>query len=403
MSDAVLLISDDENFSHIIKEKLLFLRKDDRFIFSDFKSFHSDLDLADIVLIHDDFARKVCLETIQKIRRNSDKIIILLSNLCDKEFILQAYDCGINDYLSSLVDDFELVIKTVNNIKTSALKQKFLRNQKILTQLGVIDELTGLYAYKYAKQVIENEIESNLLDKGSFLIVAPTENGKTNFSIEKLAQALTNSTRSNDIVTLGKGAKVYILLPNTDCNGALVVLNKIKDSYGQDELAAGISEIAHKSFDELENDCLKALSDALATNAGYVIAEEKFETLDDWLDDTSEEQKSYKIYKQIFNKKLEKVITPAFYRLQKTWEEKLFDTQIEQSVSENGCVFHLKNKEHESTLRIVYPGFAKIVITISHEGLDSPENKEIQLALTKITTKELINIVEDFIYDFKYS
>ena len=81
MSDTVLLISDDENFSHIIKEKLLFLRKDDRFIFSDFKSFHSDLDLADIVLIHDDFARKVCLETIQKIRRNSDKIIILLSNL----------------------------------------------------------------------------------------------------------------------------------------------------------------------------------------------------------------------------------------------------------------------------------------------------------------------------------
>lgn len=403
MSDTVLLISDDENFFHIIKEKLLFLRKDDRFVFSDFKNFRNDLVLADIVLVHDDFARKICLDTVQKIRRNSDKIIILLSNLCDKEFILQAYDCGIDDYLSSSVEDFELVIKTVNNIKTNALKQKFLRNQKILTQLGVIDELTGLYAYKYAKQVIENEIESNLLDKGSFLIVAPKENGKANFSIEKLAQALTNSTRSNDIVSLGKGAKVYILFPNTDCNGALVVLNKIKESYGQDELAAGISEIAHKSFDELENDCLKALSDALATNAEYVIAEEKFETLDDWLDNTSEEQKSYKIYKQIFNKKLEKVITPAFYRLQKTWEEKLFDTQIEQSVSENGCVFHLKNKEHESTLRIVYPGFAKIVITISHEGLDSPENKEIQLALTKITTKELINIVEDFIYDFKYS
>lgn len=402
MSDTVLLISDDENFFHIIKEKLLFLRKDDRFVFSDFKNFRNDLVLADIVLVHDDFARKICLDTVQKIRRNSDKIIILLSNLCDKEFILQAYDCGINDYLSSSVEDFELVIKTVNSIKTNALKQKFLRNQKILTQLGVIDELTGLYAYKYAKQVVENEIESNLLDKGSFLIVAPTETGKIDFSIEKLGQALTNSTRSNDILTLGKGANVYVLLPKTDCNGALVVLNKIKESYGH-ELAAGISEITHKSFSELENDCLKALSDALATNAEYVIAEEKFETLDDWLDDTTDDQKSYKIYKQIFNKKLEKVITPAFYRLQKTWEEKLFDTQIEQSVSENGCIFHLKNKYHESTLRIVYPGFAKIVITISHEGLDSPENKEISLALTKITTKELINIVEDFIYDFKYS
>ncbi len=403
MSDTVLLISDDEKFFHTIREKLLFLRKDDKFIYSDFKSYQTRLDIANIILVHDDFAKNICLETVQKIRKKSDKIIILLSNLCDKEFVLQAYDCGINDYLPSSVDDFELVIKTINNIKTDALKQNFFRNQKILTQLGVIDELTDLYSYKYAKQVIENEIETNLLDSGSFLVVAPTEKGKSNFSIEKLAQKLKNSTRSCDVVTLGKGAKIYALLPNTDCNGALVVLNKIKENYGEGEIAVGISEISHKSFDELENDCLKALSDALATNAEYMIAEEKVETLDDWLEDENEEPKSYKIYKQIFNKKLEKVITPVFYRLQKTWEEKLFDTQIEQSVSEDGCIFQLKNKEHSSVLRIIYPGFAKIIIAISHEGLDSPENKEIQMSLTKITTKELVNIVEDFIYDFKYS
>ena len=31
------------------------------------------------------------------------------------------------------------------------------------------------------------------------------------------------------------------------------------------------------------------------------------------------------------------------------------------------------------------------------------ENKEIQLSLTKISQKELITIVEDFIKDFKYT
>ena len=66
-------------------------------------------------------------------------------------------------------------------------------------------------------------------------------------------------------------------------------------------------------------------------------------------------------------------------------------------------MFHLKNKNQDSTLRIVYPGFAKIVIYITHEGLDSPENKEIQLPLTKISQKELISIVEEFIKDFKYT
>lgn len=89
--------------------------------------------------------------------------------------------------------------------------------------------------------------------------------------------------------------------------------------------------------------------------------------------------------------------------MQKSWEEKLFETEIRQSADDEMCVFHLKNKKQDSTLRIVYPGFAKIIISITHEGLDSPENKEIQLPLTKISQKELVAIVEDFIINFKYT
>lgn len=81
----------------------------------------------------------------------------------------------------------------------------------------------------------------------------------------------------------------------------------------------------------------------------------------------------------------------------------MFDTKIEQYTDDEQCVFHLKNKNQDSTLRIVYPGFAKIIVYITHEGLDSPENREIQLALTKISQKELIKIVEDFIKEFKYT
>ena len=194
-------------------------------------------------------------------------------------------------------------------------------------------------------------------------------------------------------------------MPKTSVNGAIVVLNKIKENYGDNfEICAGISSISHKSFDEMEHDVLQALSDAIATNAEYVLAEEKeTDTLDDWLVTEADEPKNYKIFRQIFNKKMEKVIAPVFFRLQKAWEEKLFDTQIEQFTDNEQCVFHLKNKKQDSILRIVYPGFAKIVIYINHEGLDSPENKEIQLSLTKISQKELITIVEDFIKDFKYT
>ena len=405
--NSILLISDDEDLSKVIESKLIFLRTNDSIVVSEYKDAISNLKYAnaDVVLIHENNFQQATLDLIKKIREFENVCIILLVNNYDKEMILASYDAGINDFTFSAADDFELVIRTVNNIKHNSIKLQAMRNQKLLEQLNVIDELTGLYNYNYSKQVIENYIDDNLLDDGIFLAISPSENSKVKFSIEKMAHAILSSIRVDDTATLGRGAKFYILLPKTSFNGAIVVLNKIKENYGDNfEICAGISSISHKSYDEMEHDALQALSDAVATNAQYVFAEEKEgDTLDDWLVTETDEPKNYKIFRQIFNKKMEKVIAPVFFRLQKAWEEKLFDTQIEQYIDNEQCVFHLKNKKQDSILRIVYPGFAKIVIYINHEGLDSPENKEIQLSLTKISQKELITIVEDFIKDFKYT
>lgn len=405
--NSILLISDDVDLSKVIESKLIFLRANDSIVLSDYKDAVSNLKYtnADVVLIHENNSQQVTIDLIKKIRVFRNVCIILLVNNYDKDMILASYDGGIDDFTFSSAEDFELVIRTVNNIKHNSVKLQAMRNQKLLEQLNVIDELTGLYNYNYSKQVIENYIDDNLLDDGIFLAIAPSENSKVKFSIEKMAQAVLSSIRVDDTATLGRGAKLYILLPKTSVNGAIVVLNKIKANYGDDfEICAGISSISHKSFDEMEHDALQALSDAVATNAEYVIAQEKEDdTLDDWLITEDEEPKNYKIFRQIFNKKMEKVIAPVFFRLQKAWEEKLFDTHIEQFTDSEQCVFHLKNNKQDSMLRIVYPGFAKIVIYITHEGLDSPENKEIQLSLTKISQKELIKIVEDFIKEFKYT
>lgn len=99
--------------------------------------------------------------------------------------ILAAYDAGIDDFALASAEDFELVIRTVNNIKHNSIKLKALRNLKLLEQLNVVDELTGLYNYNFAKQVIENVIDDNLLDDGSFVALAPSEESKTGFSVEK--------------------------------------------------------------------------------------------------------------------------------------------------------------------------------------------------------------------------
>ena len=407
MENNILLISNDETVSKALREKLLFLRKDDAVVLSDYKEALSTQELtrAELIFVHESDSAQDTVELIKKLRVNNNLCIILLVNSYNKGLILAAYDNGADDFAFASADDFELVIRAVNNIKHNSIKLAALRNNKLLEQLKVIDDLTGLYNYSHAEQVIENVIDDNLLDSGVLVALAPSESAKSVFSVEKMAKAILASIRVDDVPTLGRGAKFYILLPKTDFNSAIVVLNKIKDNYdGNLDICAGISGIAHKSFSEMERDVLQALSDAVATNAEFVFAEEKNDdTLDEWLDDCSDQPKNYKIFRKIFNKKMEKVITPVFYRLQKTWEEKLFKTEIEQYTDGEQCVFHLKNEKQDSTLRIIYPGFAKIIIAQTHEGLDSPENKEIQLPLTKISQKELVVIVEDFIKDFKYT
>lgn len=396
----ILVISEDKIFASSLAAKLLFLRDDDAVsvcTYSEVKTC-SELNNSQIVLVHEALSKQLTLNLIKELRLNKNLCIIFLASSYDSNMILSAYDCGIDDFALCTADDFELVTRVVNNIKHNSVKLTANRNVKVLEQLHVIDELTGIYNYKYAKQIFENIIS----DEDLFMIVSTSNNFKPKFSTEKIAAAIKASIRVDDAVSLGKGASFYLLLKKTDINGAIVILNKIKENYGGDfEICAGISSINANSFDKVEQETLQALAGAAATGAEFAIVQEKEETLDEWLDIENPKQKNYKIFRQMFSKKLEKVITPVFYSLQKAWEEKLFNTEIIQCVNSEQCVFRLKNKSCDSTLRIIYPGFTKIIISITHEGLDSPENTEIQIPLTKVTQKELVKRVEDFIKTFK--
>ena len=119
------------------------------------------------------------------------------------------------------------------------------------------------------------------------------------------------------------------------------------------------------------------------------------------LDEEVVKSKNYKLFRQIYNKKLEKVIIPVFYRAQMAYEEKIPDSTIFQFADGEQCIFHIKNKYQDSKLKIVYPGFAKVSVYIIHQGLDSPENRDIALPLSKITTKELTKIIDEFVAEFK--
>ena len=197
-----------------------------------------------------------------------------------------------------------------------------------------------------------------------------------------------------------------MLLPETNLRGAFRVWDKIKNNIGTEHnIVAGVSEIEGKDFADLKKELLNAIIEANSTEQNLVIVNENIQDCsnEDWLGKMSCKQKNFKLFKQAFTKKLDKVITPVFFQIQKLYEDKLFDTKIEQFSNETLSSFSLKNPKQSSELKITYPGFSKINVDIIHQGLDSPENKRFNLDLTELDEKKLTQILEGFIKEFKGS
>ncbi len=395
----IVLISANEDFSAKLAEKIILLRKTDKVITCGFANGLKTVmeNETSVVILHEDGHDKT-VSMVSDLKNYAP--VILLSN--DDNTILDAYDKGITDFCRADAKDFELVIRIVNCLKTAVDKFAIKRVNKILVQNQIMDKDTGFYTYKAAETVINNEVLLRDLQSGTFIAVAPAENAKSFFSTDRIAKAIKQSVRFDDIVTFGKGAKFYILLPYTNIDGAIAVIEKLKSAFNEKfEIKAGISEISGKDFLQMEKEALKALLDAMYSENSYVISQYENEVSDDWLDEEVVKSKNYKLFRQIYNKKLEKVIIPVFYRAQMAYEEKIPDSTIFQFADGEQCIFHIKNKYQDSKLKIVYPGFAKVSVYIIHQGLDSPENRDIALPLSKITTKELTKIIDEFVSEFK--
>lgn len=403
IDDNILLVTENDDVAESILSKLVLLRESDSIAVCDYKMAKRLLEnpSVSIVIVHEREDKEKTLKFIESIKSNEYEIILLV-NKYEQDLILSAYDKGVTDYYSVESEPYEMLIRTVNCFKTRALKVKSSRDLALLKQLGVVDDETGFYKYKFSKELLAEFIKNPKVQNGMFLILTLDDACKTRFSADKLSKAIKKSVRCDDVVSIIKGGKFYIILPNIDRSGAFAVANKVQNILGEKLIVrAGVARIEEKSFERLEKEAYAALSEACLTDETVVFLEEKVKTLDDWLDDEEKDEKNFKLFKNAYNNKLEKVIAPVFFRLQKTYEEKLFHTKIEQYSDELQSVFQLKHGSQESRLKITYPGFAKIIIYIIHEGLDSPENKEIPLNLNEVTQKELAKIVEDFIKEFK--
>ncbi len=406
----IILISNDDKVINILKPKLVLLREIDDILTTTYAEAMKNVKniAPETILIYCSNEKKECLNIINSIKtdeKTKKTSILLIIDKYDQDFILNAYDENITDYLTLNADDAEILIRTIWCLKKNANMATIDKQHRLLEELGVIDKVSGFYANEYCDKFFKTEftrlkeINSNAI----LMLIAASEESKTKLDAFQLAKAIKGSIRNSDVVVHGSANRFYILLEGTQLKGAFCVWEKIKRAVGEQyTINAGISAIDEKTFEEIKDELLGALLEATSTNQDLVIVnKEEKKSSGDWLEKINSTQKNFKLFKQAFNKKLEKVITPVFFQMQKLYEEKLFQTQVEQYSNSALSSFVLRKGNQVSELKITYPGFSKINIDIIHQGLDSPENKRIGLDLTELDESRLTKILEDFIQEFK--
>ena len=405
----IILITDNPETEKIVLEKLVLLRKNDNIRTCTYYNIKNALkeSLFSLVILVEDEDVDLTLKYVKTIKQvNPDVEVLLVLNKINLELILKAYDDGIYDYLSINSDDYDFMIKAVNCFKYRMQKDENSRNQKFLKVMGVIDSKTGLYHQKYLKDVFIDLTEDLKIRYGTFTILSLDDSNKTKVSTNRLARVLKANLREDDIIAQARGGKFYIILPNIDLIGTKTVLQKIQDKMGENfKLRAGISKIGINSFETLEKNSNDGLVSALQNDVLAVCLEDNIDVQNTWLEDDVSETKTkeYKLFKNAFTNKMENVITPIFYRYQKTYETKLTNTQVSQYANNIECVFSLKNDKVHSELVLMYDGFAKFKLEINHSGLDSAENTKSEIPLNKLTDKLLISLLRQLKDEYKRS
>lgn len=407
----IILITNTRNIIDILKPKLVLLREIDDILTTNYNNAIDKIQeiVPDVILIYCSDEKDACIQLIKTIKlneRTKNISVLLIVDEYEQDFILNAYDELVDDYLAVNADDAEILMRTIWGLKKTVNMTSISKQKSLLESLNIIDKNTSFYTNEYCEKIFENEFKNleKSNDDGILMLISASNESKTKLNPLQLAKAIKTSIRTSDVAVHSSANRFFVLLRETQLKGAFTVWDKIKRAVGEQyTINAGISTVSGKSFADLQKELVNALVEATSTNQDLVIVsdEEKADT-NDWLDKINP-QKNFKLFKQAFTKKLEKVITPIFFQTQKMYEDKLFKTQIEQYSNETLSAFILKSEDKLSELKITYPGFSKINIDVIHQGLDSPENKRINLDLTELDETKLTTILEEFIAEFKNS
>lgn len=389
----IAIVSDKTTLHQTIQSKLILLRKDDVIIKCDTENAIKSTSDADIILLHTPELTERTLDLITTLKGKTNEIILILETYNPK-VLLNTYDKGIYDFCTINVTNYELLIKIIN-AKKALKKEKNLETLKnILKNKGSLKHYSEVYT-NIADIINGNNIPE--FRNSTILALTLIPDNQKNLNINNFENNIP--VRENDIIINYEPSKYLILLPQTSLQNGIPVFNKISE-YSQTNIKGVIFEYNNENANEIKNKIKRLETELDNTNENLLTWEfkESEETEDDWLNtEITETKKNYKIFQNIYNKKIQSVIEPVFYRTKQKYEKALKNTKIKYYTDKDRCEFIVVNFERNNTLQINFNNSALLNINLIFKGLDTPENETSSVSFSDFTTRYLTDLLEEFI------
>ena len=388
MQGRVVLITNDSDFFEFIAPKLKLRKSDELFRFK-FEDIPEKLHLlqTSVLIINSESSKEQTIELLRMLKGNPT---IIFSFNEDENFKIACLKAGALSYFTPMTSDDEIDIGLTSALNVSSLLIKNLRYREILEKNNCITPNNEVFL-DYVN-VLDRELDKINKTSTPSVLAAISPNEKTKFLIKpnQIETIILNNIRKNDILMNFAVNKYFLLLFDTDIDGAQKIWAKISSQIPE-KIYAGFAKTFSKSRQQLINEALNKLHEAI-----------NYEKIAVSMSNSEASTNNFKQFRLDFNKKIEQVLTPTFYHIKQKYTDKLYGVIIEQEIGDGYGILRIKNRQIQSVFKITSAGFSKINIDITYlSGNENLDTKRIALEPDELEAGFLEDLLEQFILEFK--
>ncbi|GEM_PF-1734832 len=398
MANRIVLISDDSDFFDYIRQKLELRKSDELFSFS-FDEIPEKIHLLTtaVLIVNSENTQDKTLGLL-KITKGTPSMICAYNE--DDIFKRKCLREGAFDFMSILTPDADFRARMIPALSTASILEKNELYREILVKNEYLSTNNEVFLnYNY---LIDNALLKLNDTQGRAVFGAIAPDDKTKFLIKPnmIETAILNNIRRNDILMNYAPNKYFMILFDSDIKSAEKLWSKI-NSQIQQKLYAGFITITNQNRQQLIDKALDKLHNAINNRPDSAnLQTAPINSLNNI--SANENYTTFKMFRQDFKHKIEKIITPVFYQIQQKYSGKLTGVTLEQGYGEGYGTFYIKGRTSISCFRITSPGFSKINIDITRQkDSQNIDAKRITLEPEELEAGLLEDLLEQFISDYK--